>query len=292
MGLLKPGDWKAKWIIPSARDKPLEEPYLRRLFTLDAAPQSAIVRVNVMGWFELYVNGVKVGQDVIGPAVTDYSKRSLYLTYDLKSYLRQGPNCIGLWMSRGWYWLGRRGVDYDQPIARLQLDMIVDGKPRMIGTDANWQCKTSGRGILGQWSFDHFGGEQVDARLDEPAWSSPQFPAWDWAAVSEVPAPPVPAEAQQTPADRVVKTIPAVSCADLGDGLYALDFGANLAGWLSLRLHRLQAGQVVNIHYSDTSVSRKDFETHNQEDRFISAGKDGEVFTDKFNYHGFRYATI
>jgi alpha-L-rhamnosidase len=292
MGLLKPEDWKAKWIIPSSKDKPPDEPYLRRLFTLDAAPQSAIARVNVMGWFELYVNGVKVGQDVISPAVTDYSKRSLYLTYDLKPCLLKGPNCIGLWTSRGWYWPGRRGVKYDQPIARVQLDMIVDGKPRMIGTDASWRCKTSGRSILGQWSWENSGGEQVDARLDEPAWSSPRFPASDWAAVNEVPAPPVPAEAQQTPVDRVIKTIPAVSCTDLGGGLYALDFGTNLAGWLSLRLPRLQAGQVLAIHYSDTSASRNDFETHNQQDRFISAGKNGEVFADKFNYHGFRYATI
>ncbi|MGD0767827.1 MAG: family 78 glycoside hydrolase catalytic domain [Tepidisphaeraceae bacterium] len=292
MGFLKPEDWKAKWIIPPAKDKALDEPYLRRLFTLDDVPQSAIARVNVMGWFELYANGVKVGQDVISPAVTDYSKRSLYLTYDLKPYLLKGPNCIGLWMSRGWYWLGRRGVDYDQPIARVQLDMTVDGKPRMIGTDANWRCKTSGRSILGKWSWDNFGGEQVDARLDEPAWSSPQFPASDWAAVSEVPPPPVPAEVQRTAADRVIKTVPAVSCTDLGGGFYALDFGVNLTGWLSLRLPRLRAGQVVTIHYSDTSVSRKDFQTHNQQDRFISAGTDGEIFADKFNYHGFRYATI
>ena len=291
MGFFKPDDWKARWIIPPARDKALDEPYLRRLFTLDAAPQSAIARVNVMGWFELYVNGAKVGQDVISPAVTDYSKRSLYLTYDLKPYLLKGPNCIGLCMSRGWYWLGRRGVEYDQPIARMQVDMIVDGKPLMIGTDANWRCKPSGRSILGKWSFDNFGGEQVDARLDEPAWSSPPVSRPRLGRGRRCPPPPVPADAQRTPADCVIKTIPAVSCSDLGGGLYALDFGVNLTGWLSPApappaIWTDRDHPTIPTH---PSVARTLRLTTRRTDS-ISAGTNGEVFTDKFNYHGFRYA--
>lgn len=83
---------------------PLDAPYIRRTFTLDAVPKSTLVTVNVLGFCELYVNGGKVGSDVLSPALSNYHKRSLYVTYDLLPYLRQGRNCIGLWTSRGWYW--------------------------------------------------------------------------------------------------------------------------------------------------------------------------------------------
>jgi len=88
---------------PVSQPKPLDEPYVRREFDLAAIPTSALATVNVMGFYELYVNGKKVGPNVMGPALSDYQKRSLYETYDLAPYLRKGRNCIGLWLSRGWY---------------------------------------------------------------------------------------------------------------------------------------------------------------------------------------------
>jgi alpha-L-rhamnosidase len=292
MGFLKPEDWKAGWIVARAeasKEDGRDASYLRRMFTLDEIPQSAVVRVNVLGWFELYVNGVKVSDDVLSPAYTDYSKRSLYLTYDLKPYLRKGPNCIGLQASRGWYWPGKRGVQHNSAVARLQLDMLIGGKPVMLGTDDTWRSKPSGRSIISKWVWNGYGGEQIDANLDDPHWNQPDSTSNGWQPVAVVPAPPIPAEAQRNPADKVIKTIPAVACVDRGKGVYTLDFGTNLAGWLNLRLPRLEAGQVVTFDYSDREDATRVF---NQRDRFVSAGKDGEVFTNKFNYNGFRYVTI
>jgi alpha-L-rhamnosidase len=292
VGFLDPADWKAKWIMPDSSVDRLNEPYLRRVFILDDAPESALARVNVMGWFELYVNGVKVGSDLLSTAVTDYSRRSLYLTYDLKPYLKKGANCIGLWISRGWYWPGRRGVEHDRPISRLQLDMRVSGKDLTVVTDASWQGHASGRTILGKWSWGDFGGEQLDARLDEPTWCLPESTTLGWKSAVEVPSPSVPAQAQRSPPDQIARTFPAVSCDDLGGGIYVVDFATNLTGWLQLHLPKLTAGKVVTIHYSDRPVSRTDLEVFNQRDQFISSGEDGELFENKFNYHGFRYASI
>jgi alpha-L-rhamnosidase len=295
MGLLEPADWHARWIMANLPASPpgfTNEPQLRRDFDIDGDVDSAIARVNVMGWYELYVNGQKVGADVISPGVTDYSKRSLYLTDDVKSYLHRGPNCIGLWLSRGWYWPGRRGVVNDGPIARLQLDLTVGGKPITIGTDSSWRCAPTGRAILGSWSVAQFGGELVIPRALQPKWCDPEFSDADWAAAREVASPAVEADAQRGPPDQVLKTIPAVSCTDLGAGLYSFDFGQNLTGFLSLNLPRLSAGHVVTIHYSDRPVTAQDNEVFNQRDLLISSGGDGDVFTNKFNYHGFRYATV
>lgn len=52
MGLLDPADWKAKWITVNSKIDAVNEPHLRRSFSLEAAPQSAIAHVNAMGWFD------------------------------------------------------------------------------------------------------------------------------------------------------------------------------------------------------------------------------------------------
>jgi alpha-L-rhamnosidase len=311
MGLLRPEDWTAQWIsteinqdldLPVLRvllPNPLDEPYLRRTFVLEEVPDAAVVNVNVMGFYELYVNGRKVGDDVMSPALSNYHKRSLYLTHDLKPYLRKGRNCLGLWLGRGWYWKtldGRRNpaVTHDTAIARLQLDMTVKDRPVRIGTDAAWRCKSSGRQIIGPWSWNQMGGEQVDARREDPQWADPDRDDSDWFAVKVVPAPAITAEAQKCPPMRVLKNMPAVAATDLDPGpagaaKYELDFGSNLTGWLKLRLRGLRAGQSVAIQYAD---KKNPYQTFNQGDRFISAGKAEEEFCSKFNYHGFRYAII
>jgi alpha-L-rhamnosidase len=282
-----------------SRPDPRDETYVRRTFTLEELPESALATVNVMGFYELYINGQKVGDDVMSPALSNYHKRSLYLDYDLKPYLRKGRNCIGLWLSRGWYWKvldGRRNpaVNHDTAIARLQLDMTVKGKPVRVGTDAAWRCKSSGRQIIGPWSWNQMGGEQVDARRADPKWADPDQDDSDWFPVAVVAAPAVPADAQKCPKMRVLKTIPAVACAKMEPGgagkpKFELDFGTNLTGWLKLRLRGLRPGQGITIQYAD---KKNPYQTFNQSDRFTSAGKAEEEFCSKFNYHGFRYAIV
>jgi alpha-L-rhamnosidase len=278
---------------------PLDEPYVRRTFTLEELPESALASVNVMGFYELYVNGRKVGGDVMSPALSNYLKRSLYLTCDLRPYLRKGRNCIGLWLSRGWYWKvldGQRNpaVNHDTAIARLQLDMTVKGKPVRVSTDAAWLCKSSGRQIIGPWSWNQMGGEQADARREDPNWTNPDRDDNEWFPVKVVASPAIPADAQRCPPMRILKTIRAVACTKLepgasGKAKWELDFGSNLTGWLKIRLRGLGAGQSISIQYAD---KKNPYQTFNQADRFISAGREEEEFCSKFNYHGFRYAII
>jgi alpha-L-rhamnosidase len=323
MGILRPEDWKAQWIsteVAAPPPGPRDEPYARRMFNLDAPPDTAMATVNVMGYYELYVNGTRVGSDELSPALSNYGKRSLYVTYDIQHLLRKGRNCIGLWTSRGWYWetldsQRNPSVQHNSAIARLQLDMVVNGKRMSIGTDAGWRCKASGRSILGTWSWNNYGGEEVDARREDPKWSDPDNGDAGWHPVTVVQAPAISADAQECPPTRVLQSLPPVSCTDLGqaeyglaaeayseankDALlpwpyagksrYELDFGSNLTGWLKLRLHGLKAGQTVVIRYAD---KKPPYQTCNQQDRFISAGRPEEEFCSKFNYHGFRWALV
>jgi alpha-L-rhamnosidase len=280
---------------PASQPKPLDEPYVRREFDLAAIPTSALATVNVMGFYELYVNGKKVGPNVMGPALSDYQKRSLYETYDLALYLRKGRNCICLWLGRGWYLKTKidrnpnPSVQHNTAIARMQLDMIVTGHPLRIATDGEWRCKASGRSLLGPWLWNKMGGELVDARQNDPSWCDPEATNGDWYPVKEVAAPAIPADAQKCPPMRILKTIPAMSCIKLAEGKYRLDFGTQLTGWLKLNMSGQTAGDTITIQYAD---KLEPMQTYNQLDRFICAGNNMDEFCSKFNYHGFRWAII
>ncbi len=276
MGLLKPDDWQAKWIKPKGNDT---SPWLRKEFTLVAAPDRALAFVNVLGYYELYVNGKKVSDDVLAPAVSQDKKRSLYTTYDISKLLRAGPNCVGLWLGRGW---AKTGAS-----ARAQLDMSVGGQRVMVGTDRTWTSMTSTRALLGPWAWNNMGGETIDARKEIAGWNEVGCRTGAWLPVEEVATPEGVATAQSCPPNRITKVIPLKTCTANGANNWELDFGTNLTGWMRLRLPQLVAGQRLTISYAD-----KPGQTFQQRDEYISAGKPGEVFCSKFNYHGFRYATV
>ncbi|MCX6877759.1 MAG: family 78 glycoside hydrolase catalytic domain [Verrucomicrobia bacterium] len=275
MGLLKPDDWQAKWVKAGGDTSP----WLRKEFTLTAVPERAMAFVNVKGYYELYVNGKKVSDDVLAPAVTQDKKRSLYTTYDISKYLRAGSNCVGLWLGRGWIKTGA--------IARVQLDMAVGGQRVVVGTDATWTSMASTHELRGPWEWSNMGGETIDARKEIAGWNEVGCLTGAWLPVAVVASPEGVATAQACPPNKINKVIPMTACTNKGANIWELDFGTNLTGWLRLHLPKLAAGQHLTISYAD-----KPGQTFQQVDEYISAGKPAEVFCSKFNYHGFRYAIV
>src|SRR5690606_19005326 len=81
----------------------------------------AVVYVTGLGYFELWLNGAKVGDDVLVPNQTNYGKRPnlmeqniplpddfrrykvMYLAYDVKDMLKKGGNALGSLVGNGFY---------------------------------------------------------------------------------------------------------------------------------------------------------------------------------------------
>ena len=173
MGVLRDSEWYGRWIglaRPAGvkEGTPLPFPWLRKTFTLPRKPRRGTAYVNALGYYELYVNGKKVDDYVLAPAVVDYSKRNWYLTHDITDYLVEGSNTVALWLGRGWYVRGHPGVVYDGPLVRAQFDITLpDGKSVAVGTDGTWKAKASPITPLGRGTaFGDYGGEHYDARLE------------------------------------------------------------------------------------------------------------------------------
>ena len=102
MGLLKPEDWKAKWIT-NPDPKRLSHPWLRRTFELKEGVERAVIYVNTGSYYELHINGKKVGPYVLEPGITQVNKRFTVNAYDVTSFLVKGTNTIAVWMGPGWH---------------------------------------------------------------------------------------------------------------------------------------------------------------------------------------------
>ena len=91
---------------------------LRKEFDVASKPKRAMAYVSGLGLFELYVNGNKIGNQVLSPGLTDYDKHVQYVTFDVTSQLNAGRNAIGLMLGNGRYHAPRAGSPLEQPHVR------------------------------------------------------------------------------------------------------------------------------------------------------------------------------
>ena len=171
MGLLGEADWQAQWIgapgqddgplSPDGTEPPLPAPLLRKSFGVAPGRKvvSARVYVTGLGYFELYLNGEKVGRDVLAPNQTNYDKRPgladcgipvednfreytvPYLAYDVTERLRSGENVIGAMLGNGFYNVrGRWTMAYGSPRLIAQLEIVYDdGSQERVVSDPTWK---------------------------------------------------------------------------------------------------------------------------------------------------------
>jgi len=125
IGLLNENDWHASYIgIPS--DTGFNEcPQLKKSFNLDHVGERMFLHVNSLGYHEVHLNGEKVGEGILSPAVSQFDKRSLAITYDVSSFLKKGNNDLILWLGSGWYNEGFPGVTNQGPAVKAQLEQSI-----------------------------------------------------------------------------------------------------------------------------------------------------------------------
>lgn len=270
-----------------------ESPLLRTEVDLAGEVERARAHVCGLGYGELYVNGERIGDEVLNPGWTQYDERVLYSTYDIAEHLAAGENALGLWLGQGWF--GRNARDwtgFGAPRAILQLEIeYADGTTRTISTDSTWRAAPSP--LI---ENDLYDGEVYDARQERNGWAEPGFDDVDWDGASIVEAPggdPVP---QRTPPIRVIETLEPEEILDREEGPI-LDFGQNLVGWVELTVDGAEAGDEIKLRHGevlldDGSLALEDLRSADATDTYVAKGEDTETYEPRFTYHGFRYAQV
>jgi alpha-L-rhamnosidase len=203
MGILSPDGWQAKWIrAPIAEPAPL----FRKEFAVWSGLQRARALICGLGYYELYLNGKRIGEQVLDPAQTDYDRRAFYVVHDVTDALREGINCVGVMLGNGWFhqaivW---GGMSYGEPVLLLQLILeYEDGRVETVCTDESW--KTTSGPVL---KNNVYAGEEYDGRREIPGWNEPGLDDSRWQSVRMVPAPTQSLQSQLMPPIKRTRVFP------------------------------------------------------------------------------------
>lgn len=267
---------------------------LYRSFKLKQAGQTAFLHVNSLGYHELYINGMKVTDAVLTPAVSQLNRRSNIITYDITSFLHRGKNSIVLWIGSGWYKKNPFQATCDGPAVRADLDILSDGRwSTVLYTDSSWKGCLSGYTDTGNWTYWDFGGENIDAAQVPADFSDATLATLPWQPVKTVTIEGITATPQMCGATIIKETLAAVKVEQLGDSCWLVDMGKDLNGLFEIHLPSLPAGQQVTASYGDHLNVNGSMADFHFKDVFISSGSpQGDTFRNRFNHHSFRYVTL
>jgi hypothetical protein len=316
-GLLGADQWRARWIAaepdsppqPQAKEhtgvlldsmKPL--PIFRHEFSAPKKISQALVFVSGLGHYELHINGYNVTHNVLTPGWTNYRKRVFYNTYDVTRLLRPGRNAIGVLLGNGMYNVpgiaGRYTKfigSFGQPKLILQMHLrYADGTTELITSDSTWRTSP------GPITFTTiYGGEDYDARLEQPGWDLPSFHDASWQHALELQGPGGALVAEQSPPIHVAHTNQPVKTTQLQPGVTVYDLGQNFSGWPEITVsgrrgttvkmipgELLDASGLVTQHSADASPQ--------SQNRFAYTLRGGapETWHPRFSYYGFRYVQV
>ena len=112
-----------------------------RQFDLDKPVKRARLHISGLGWYELYLNGQRVGDHLLDPATSDYAKRVLYVTYDVTELLQSGANAVGVMLGNAGLANPDGSTKYgDSPRLRLQLNLeFADGSMADVTSGEGWE---------------------------------------------------------------------------------------------------------------------------------------------------------
>jgi alpha-L-rhamnosidase len=272
----------------------------RRAFSAHSGILSARLYATALGSYIPYLNGKQVGDQVLAPGWTDYSRELSYQTYDVTALLKPGSNTLGFCLGDGWYASGlvdvQRRFSFGGPPLRFKAQLQIeykDGSHEMIVTDNTWHTRLSP--IL---KSDLYNGEDFDDRLEDKLWDTGEDPDAGWKQVTLAPAanPGMNIHSQDWPPIRVESLLRPQAITETGNGIFLVDLGQDMVGRERLRV-RGPAGQKITLQFGEVLTPEGKFYRANmrgaaEEDTFILNGDGEETFEPSFTYHGFRYIQI
>ncbi len=335
MGLLSTNDWTgAKWIgvnpYPHYPTTPHTNPcpmFRSPLFVLTNQVARATAYVSAKGVYEFWLNGYRIGPNILAPEWTDYNRRIQYQSYDVTAYLTNGTststNVMGAFVGEGWCY---GPTDYGNyygirnPQFLLQLSITnMDGSMTNYFGDANWLCSTNGP----IRSASIYVGENYDARQEGAItnWCTAAYSPLYFTnsmSVSNVVSTQMVAQVndpiQITQYLQPINKWTASSNASQMKIVY--DLGQNIAGWCILSLTnvanvagtavKVQHGEALNVDGNNngafgpnniTTIYRGNLALNTgrdalQEENYILNDSTNQQFHPHFTYHGFRYVEV
>ncbi len=284
-------NWSAVWIEYSSCP-PTVAPVLSKTFLLDTPAADSKLYICGVGFYTAYLNGQRIGDQLLAPAFSAYDQTVYYNEFDVSSLLKTGENTIEVTLANGWFnqqepddWQFHHASWRKPP--QLLCEIVAD-KNVILKSDSSWQCRRS-RIVYNSLRF----GETYDASIDVPG-------EIHRARVSRGAGGFL--KKQTIEHIRLREEISPAAVLPTPDGRITYDFGVNLSGNAHIEVQGTRGGKVTILYseilFDDNTPDRTDIRSSTklcerfQQDEYILSGEGIEQWHSEFGYNGFRYATV
>jgi alpha-L-rhamnosidase len=280
---------RAEWITPR---QSCAQPYLRTDFITNGRAANAGINICGLGFFELYINGKKVSDDLLVPSWTSYCRTAFFysaahkeyddsihrvcvLHYELTDLLTDGENKVAIRLGGGWF----RRFHYGETMLCYRLVFTDDdgyhellSRPERKGP--KWKPSPITRSHM-------MTGESHDYRLETPNWTTADYASkslygqQDWFDCDRSEGPKADIVWQEAPADKVERfLIPKLLERKADYSVY--DLGENCTTQVYVQ-YDIPAGEVVTLKFAEQLTTdgdpHPDRYASNHFDQYISDGQ-------------------
>lgn len=289
----------AKWVCASTDDFSISPIISRRFFVKEN--KHATIKLIGLATFELFINGVRVSDELLMPLNSAYESTGkpvgeelryrIYATeYDISSYIREGENTLSVILGYGWYtgvilW----NVLYQRFGSRKLIYSISlfdkEGNEQNIISDGHEFWRESF--VVGG---DMHNGEIQDYSFWNDEYLNPlDFDGWKMVELAK----PVESDYLYTdcPSDKIFEYRSATLLSKK-DGVSLYDAGRNISGYPILVSDKCED---ITVRFSERlnecGSGLDEFHMHGQ---FFKAktGDDKKSVYPRFTWYGFRYFTV
>ncbi|GGB10084.1 alpha-L-rhamnosidase [Allosediminivita pacifica] len=245
-----------------------------------------ILRASAQGLYRVFLNGTRVGEDLLTPGWTNYDDRIAYQSYDVSDLVTEGENRIEIWLGDGWYrsplmaravrpgnlWGDRVGA----------IAEITEGETVLCRTDGSWSA-----GLIPVTRSGIYYGEDYDARLEGAARDE---------SVEVLPFDTGRLVPQEAPTVRHLAPLEPVESWTDAEGRSLHDFGQNVGGLVRITV-KGKPGAEVYVEHSEVLGPDRAFDNRNYRSargayRYTLKGEGDETYEPVFSFMGYRFARI
>lgn len=294
-----PEDWNAEWITWDY-DPVSALPVFRKSFKLGQEKiRYSRLYISAPGFYEAWLNGEKLGENVLDPAQTNYEDYAYYSAIDIDTRLLKEENVIGIITGNGWYnqdlvWEGQ--MKYGQPVFICQLVVqFENGRKEVINSSVEWEWKS------GPVIFSNiYAGETYNANSEARDWFDYEVSdeSWENAIIAQMH--PVELFGQFAEPVKRMEVLEVKNIIVRDNGKYIFDFGQNFTGWTRLSV-RGEKGQQIKLRHVEVLDSNNNINPQTtgvtatgvvQTSTYICRGEGIETWEPSFTYYGFRYVEV
>ncbi len=296
--------WPGKWLSdPEDRNGAVLSFF--KDFDLPDSCVSACMFVCGLGYHKVSVNGREIFSDPMNPAFSEYEERAYYSVLpDIQDFLKSGRNRLGVRAAAGWRnpkivcydLIGRVPAYAGRTVMSAALRMTLsDGTEKWLLSDESW-----GLFYDAVTYSDIFMGETLDAGRLVPDRAKASWKIENVFAPEIVPCPAKKLCPQTLETVKPQEIYTPRSAFRIASGVWAVDFGQNIAGVCRLKIPRdIPSGTKIVIRQiefldEDGRLYLQQLRHAEAVDTYIAAGngRDPEYWQPEFTYHGFRYAEV